>query len=140
MPARTGAREVLVNRKPRQQVGDDAARAVELLHRVEAIIKKLRDGAIDALAHPPTEGVVGETRRDGPADRAQMISRVPGISIRSISRQIAIGVVAVRGAVELGLRIVGIVRRTAARHVAWQGHHAKADCSRAHITTLKRRV
>src|SRR5260370_28896526 len=71
------------------------------------------------LAPAATERIVLKTRGRSAADGHQLISRVPGISIRSVAGQVSIGVVRETRAFPLRELIVDIVggRRSRLRHV-----------------------
>src|SRR5712692_11206262 len=74
-----GAREILVDPQPRQQIRDYAVGAVHFLHRIQAVVEELRRGPADGLVHPAAEGVVDEAAHGGPPLRylGQMVARVP---------------------------------------------------------------
>jgi len=50
-----GARKEFVDAHSRYQVGDHAARAVQLLHWFEPVVEEFGGGFADGLAHPPSE-------------------------------------------------------------------------------------
>ena len=68
-------------------------RAGDFLHGIHAVVEELRHAA-NGLADAPPKGIVLEARRHASTDRNQLIPRVPGVGVRSIARQVAVGVVA----------------------------------------------
>jgi hypothetical protein len=117
----------------RHEVGDDAVAAVELLHRIQLIMEELRRRPADGLVHPPPEGVINECcgGRSALRDLRQMVARIPGVRIGPVPRQVAVGIIAQADAVELGLRIISVVRRCCCRPRRWSATSLPPGCSRS---------
>src|SRR5436309_9578451 len=83
----------------------------ELLYDVCAIIQVGGGRTTDGFADAATEWVILEVGGQGAADGRQLISRAPGIRVRSVTCEIAVRVVSERSAAPLRELVVGIVHR-----------------------------
>ena len=61
-------------------------------------------------------------------DLVELVARAPDVGVRAVRGQVAVRIIAEAGAVELGLRIVGIVRG-AEPPADWKSsHHDRCLC------------
>ena len=106
--------EELIHAEAGEQVGTDTG-ASKLLNGTCAVIEVACDGRTECLLLPPTECVICECWQRGIAfgDGAQLVTRVPVVRVGSVTKHVAVEVVAEGCVAPFGELIVGVVQRRA---------------------------
>ena len=103
-----GARQEFV-KSAGEQVGGEGAGGVEFVHGVETIIEVLSGLAVDGLLFTSTQGVILEASSDRATDGGQLVAGVPGVGVKAITQEVAVGVVDQRSGAPGSELVVGVI-------------------------------